>query len=66
MEFLLPLTSCHCYNSSGTIALKNLDLQVGKPGARLALHFADGGHNLQLQLPIEVELTWKQSGEHHH
>ena len=47
------------------VSVSNLHLDVSQPGARLGLHFADNGHNVQVILPIVVNLVWA-ADEHGH
>ena len=56
----------HEYSKPVAVSLHGLSLDVSRPGSRLALHFTNSNHNMQVLLPIELHLQWDRSGEHTH
>jgi len=56
----------HAYSPPINVSLSGLSLDVSQPGARLGIQFMDNDHNMQLILPIDVEIAWKEADGHHH
>jgi DUF1680 family protein len=53
------------YSLPINVSLSGLSLDVSQPGARLGLTFADNDHNMQVVLPIHVEIEWKAEAHGH-
>ena len=56
----------HKYSVPINVSVHGLHLDVSAPGARLGLHFDDGGHNMQVLLPITVRLSWDADSHRGH
>ena len=55
----------HTYSAPVNVSLRGLHLEVSKPGARLGLSFVNNAHNMQVLLPIKVEIGWAADGHGH-
>ena len=65
-HYLMPAyDKTHTYSSLVNVSLSGLALDVSKPGARLGLTFEGNDHNMQVLLPIHVEIEWEAAAHGH-
>ena len=55
----------HTYSAPINVSVSGLSLDVSQPGARLGLSFTDNDHNLQVLLPVEMEIEWGADAHAH-